>query len=98
MFYANVADGDALPCHGRLYGFESRRSLFVYTGKIPLQVHHTDGNYLNHDEKNLELLCPNCHSLTSTNGTLNKGNGRRKRRIHRAKFNTKLKLISAGVA
>jgi len=43
-------------------------------------------------------LCPNCHSLTSTNGTLNKGNGRRKRRIHRAKFNTKLKLISAGVA
>lgn len=36
------------------------------TGKIPLEIHHKDGDYTNNKEDNLELLCPNCHSLTST--------------------------------
>ena len=36
------------------------------TGKIPLELHHKDGDYSNNDEDNLELLCPNCHSLTAT--------------------------------
>lgn len=36
------------------------------TGKVPLEVHHVDGDYTNNDENNLELLCPNCHSLTDT--------------------------------
>jgi 5-methylcytosine-specific restriction endonuclease McrA len=53
---------------------------------------------LNHNEKNLNLLCPNCHSLTPTYGSLNKGNGRLKRRINRIKQENKLKLLSAGVA
>ena len=26
-----------------------------------LQVHHKDGNKLNNDPNNLEILCPNCH-------------------------------------
>lgn len=31
---------------------------------IPLQVHHTDGDSLNNDLTNLQLLCPNCHAQT----------------------------------
>ena len=51
-----------------------------YTGKIPLEVHHKDGDCTNCNEDNLELLCPNCHSLTSTFKNYNKGNGRDKRK------------------
>ena len=47
-----------------------------YTNKIPLQIHHKDGNYRNNSEDNLELLCPNCHALTENFGALNIGNGR----------------------
>jgi predicted HNH restriction endonuclease len=39
-------------------------------------VEHIDGNYENDREKNLTLLCPNCHSLTPTFRALNRGNGR----------------------
>ena len=31
---------------------------------IPLEVHHIDGDDLNSDLNNLQLLCPNCHALT----------------------------------
>lgn len=41
------------------------------SGKIPLQIHHIDGDCLNNKEENLQLLCPNCHSLTDTFGNLN---------------------------
>ena len=51
-----------------------------YTKKIPLEVEHIDGNSSNNKEENLLLLCPNCHSLTSTYKGANKGNGRYKRR------------------
>jgi Zn finger protein HypA/HybF involved in hydrogenase expression len=53
------------------------------TGLVPIQLEHKDGNSENHDLKNLELLCPNCHSLTSTYGALNKGHGRSKRKEQR---------------
>mgnify|MGYP001176989790 CR=1 FL=1 len=33
---------------------------------IPLELHHKDGNHLNNNLDNLELLCPNCHALTET--------------------------------
>lgn len=33
-----------------------------YTKKIPLEIEHIDGNYMNNNEDNLILLCPNCHS------------------------------------
>jgi len=49
------------------------------SGKIPLTVNHIDGNPCNHKEQNLELLCPNCHSLTPNFGNLNRGNGRKSR-------------------
>ena len=47
-----------------------------FSHTIPLEVNHIDGHYENCEEKNLELLCPNCHSLTSNFRNLNKGNGR----------------------
>lgn len=31
---------------------------------ITLQVHHIDGDRSNNNFENLQLLCPNCHSLT----------------------------------
>lgn len=92
------ATSDQIPPYIRRYLFKKYNNkcsecgwskVNIYTNKIPLQVHHIDGNYLNHDENNLQLLCGSCHSLTPTNGILNKGKGRRNRRIHRAKFNKK---------
>lgn len=52
-----------------------------YTRKIPLEIEHIDGNYKNNKEENLILLCPNCHSLTSTykGANLNKGRKARKK-------------------
>ena len=49
------------------------------TGKIPVEIHHVDGDYTNNKEENLELLCPNCHSLTPTYKALNCGDGRKDR-------------------
>ena len=42
------------------------------TGKIPLEVHHINGDCTDNREENLQLLCPNCHSLTPNHGSLNK--------------------------
>ena len=50
------------------------------TEKIPIELEHKDGNSENNSLDNLELLCPNCHSLTPTYKALNIGNGRHKRR------------------
>jgi 5-methylcytosine-specific restriction endonuclease McrA len=33
---------------------------------IPLELHHKDGNHFNNKLENLEILCPNCHSLQPT--------------------------------
>lgn len=49
--------------------------------KTPIQLNHIDGDSDNNNIKNLELLCPNCHSLTPNFGNLNKGNGREIRRL-----------------
>lgn len=55
-----------------------------FTGKVPLEIEHIDGNYLNNTEENLILLCPNCHSLTSTYKGANRGNGRTYRRKNKS--------------
>lgn len=47
-----------------------------YTGTIPLEVEHIDGNSFNTTPDNVTLLCPNCHSLTATYRGANRGNGR----------------------
>ena len=49
-----------------------------YTGKIPLEVEHINGDPYNTTPENVTLLCPNCHSLTSTYKGANKGHGRKK--------------------
>lgn len=65
--------------------FESKCSLCGWgeinktTGKIPLHIDHIDGDSTNHVEKNIRLICPNCHSLTPNFGSLNRGNGRYKK-------------------
>lgn len=41
------------------------------TGNVPLQIHYIDGDCTNNVESNLELLCPNCHSITPNYGSLN---------------------------
>lgn len=51
-----------------------------YTGKIPLEIEHIDGNYENNKEENLIVLCPNCHSLTSTYKGANYNHGRKTRK------------------
>ncbi len=48
----------------------------IYTNKVPLEVNHIDGNWKNNELSNLELLCPNCHSLTHNYKARNKGKGR----------------------
>lgn len=34
--------------------------------KIPLELHHIDGNHFNNSFDNLMVLCPNCHAKTDT--------------------------------
>ena len=61
----------------------------IYTNNIPLEIEHIDGNYKNNKEENLILLCPNCHSLTSTykGANLNKGRRSRKKYANNSIFN-----------
>ena len=47
------------------------------SGNIPLEIDHIDGNSENNLEKNLRLLCPNCHALTPFYKNLNRGKGRK---------------------
>ena len=47
--------------------------------EITLEVEHIDGNSSNNLVNNVCLLCPNCHSQTSTYKGRNKGKGRQSR-------------------
>ena len=51
------------------------------TKHAPVELEHIDGCWDNNKIENLILLCPNCHSLTSTFRSLNIGRGRKFRRI-----------------
>lgn len=43
-----------------------------YLGEIiPLELHHKNGNNVDNSFENIEILCPNCHSLTPTFGGRN---------------------------
>lgn len=48
-----------------------------FTGKVPLQINHIDGDSTNNAPRNLEVICPNCHALTENFGV--RGKGRKKR-------------------
>lgn len=53
--------------------------LHPVTGKTPLEVNHIDGDASNCKESNLEIVCPNCHSLTPNFRALNKKSLRKRR-------------------
>lgn len=53
-------------------------SLCRADGMSIIQLNHIDGNYLNNNPNNLELLCPNHHAITETWGSKNKQKSRRK--------------------
>ena len=52
-----------------------------YTGRVPLQIHHLDGDCKNNRPENLQLLCPNCHSLTENFGSRNRNCTRIDKRV-----------------
>lgn len=54
-----------------------------HTGKIPLELEHIDGDCNNNKEENLDLVCPNCHSLTPTYKGANKKSGRTRAKYYR---------------
>lgn len=62
------------------------------TGNVPIQLEHKDGDSKNNDLSNLELLCPNCHSLTPTYGSLNSGKSTRSERNEYRKHLRKLTI------
>lgn len=47
-----------------------------FTDSIPIRLDHIDGNWKNCRPENFRFLCPNCDSLTTTYGSLNRGKGR----------------------
>ena len=54
-----------------------------YTGNVPIELDHVDGDFTNNDKSNLKLLCPNCHSLTPTYKGANKKTGRPRAKYYR---------------
>lgn len=38
---------------------------------VKLQLHHIDGDHYNNELSNLQILCPNCHSMTDNFGVYN---------------------------
>lgn len=53
----------------------------IVTGVVPLVADHIDGDWGNNVESNLRLICPNCDSISSTYGALNKNKGRSNRQV-----------------
>jgi len=54
-----------------------------HTGKVPLELSHKDGNFMNNKIENLEIICPNCHSLTDSYKGANKKEGRPRSKYYR---------------
>lgn len=40
---------------------------------LPLELHHKDCNHFNNNFENLQILCPNCHSIQEGNAGANIG-------------------------
>ena len=41
--------------------------------QLPLELHHKNGNHQDNNLNNLQILCPNCHSIQEGNSGANKG-------------------------
>jgi predicted restriction endonuclease len=50
-----------------------------FTGKVPVELNHKDGNPENNSIDNLEILCPNHHSLSEFHKSRGKGRAWRKK-------------------
>lgn len=47
---------------------------FEWQGKkLPLELHHKNGNHFDNSFENLQILCPNCHSIQDGNSGANIG-------------------------
>ena len=46
--------------------------------ELTLELHHIDGNSMNNELKNLQILCPNCHSQTESYRGRNKASSFKK--------------------
>jgi len=53
-----------------------------YTGNVPLELDHINGDPFDNSRENLRILCPNCHALTATARTLNRRSMRKKNGLH----------------
>ncbi len=51
--------------------------------EIPLDLEHSDGNFLNNKIDNLKLLCLNCHGQTDTYKSKNRKKGRPRAKYYR---------------
>jgi Zn finger protein HypA/HybF involved in hydrogenase expression len=56
---------------------------------LTLELEHIDGNHHNNERKNIEALCPNCHSLTPTW----RGRNQRNKNVRRVKDDELLKIL-----
>jgi len=63
-----------------------------FTNTIPIILNHIDGNSDNNSLNNLELICPNCDSMTQFYKGANVGNGRFARRLRYKKDMERIKL------
>lgn len=53
---------------------------------IPLEVHHIDGDNLNNEIENLQLLCPNCHAQTENYRNKNTNQKEKREEISEEQF------------
>lgn len=72
---------------------------------IILELEHKDGNHFNNERINLEMICPNCHSLTDTWRGRNKTNKRNKisdeelfNSLLKNEWNMRQSLLEVGLA
>ncbi len=58
---------------------------------IPLEMDHIDGNSDKNTEKNLRLICPNCHALSPYSKGKNRGRGRTRQKTKNLRYRQGLK-------
>ena len=66
----------------------------TFTNSVPLEIHHISDENFDNSLSNLQLLCPNCHSLTAN--FRSRGAGRKERRQYTTNKNKV--CIDCGIA
>lgn len=77
VYGKKIKTADALNAITSLRGYKCERCGLEkwQDEKIPLEIHHIDGDEINSDLNNLQVLCPNCHALTDNYRGKNINNG-----------------------